>query len=103
MATCFAPVVDPALPRDADACAGAVALLRAAVEAVVLVMVGVSPWCYGAVHPGFEFLLSFGLGVVLALWGARMVVEGRLRWKKCPVALCLAGLFLLGVWQVTPL
>ena len=39
-------------------------------------------------------LLFVGVGVVLALWGARMLVEGHLAWKKCPVALCLAGLFL---------
>jgi O-antigen ligase/tetratricopeptide (TPR) repeat protein len=32
-----------------------------------------------------------------------MLLEGCLSWKKCPVTLCLAGLFLLGVWQITPL
>jgi hypothetical protein len=47
--------------------------------------------------------LYAGVGLLLALWGLRMLLEGRLSWKKCPVALCLAGLFLLGIWQLTPL
>jgi O-antigen ligase/tetratricopeptide (TPR) repeat protein len=32
-----------------------------------------------------------------------MLVEGTFTWKRCPVALCLASLFLLGVFQSTPL
>src|SRR5947208_2066658 len=81
----------------------AVALLRGVMEALVLLLVCAAPWPYGSVHPGFEFLLLAGVGLLLLLWGARMVLEGRLVWKKCPVLLCLAGLFVLGVWQVIPL
>src|SRR5262249_48723760 len=55
------------------------------------------------VHPGFELLLFAGVSLVLLLWAARMLLEGQLTWQKCPVALCLAALFLLGVWQITPL
>jgi O-antigen ligase/tetratricopeptide (TPR) repeat protein len=72
-------------------------------EVIVLVLVAAAPWCYGAVHPGFELLLYAGVALVLVLWGVRMLVEGCLSWKKCPVTLCLAGLFLIGVWQITPL
>jgi O-antigen ligase len=72
-------------------------------EGIVIVMVCASPWVYGAVHPGFEFLLNVGLGLVLVLWGVRIVLEGQLTWKRSPVTLCLAGLFLLGIWQTTPL
>jgi O-antigen ligase len=72
-------------------------------EAVLLLLVCASPWAYGAVHPGFEFLLDAGLCLLLFLWGLCMLLEGRLSWKKCPVTLCLAGLFLYGLWQVTPL
>ena len=71
-------------------------------EATVLSLACLSPWVYGAVHPGFEFLLLAGVALLGALWAARMFVEG-LTWQKCPVALCLMGLFLLGVWQLTPL
>jgi O-antigen ligase/tetratricopeptide (TPR) repeat protein len=72
-------------------------------EGVLLAMVCLSPWAYGAVHPGFEFLLDAGLCLLLLLWGVRMLLERQLTWKKSPVALCLAGLFLLGIWQLTPL
>src|SRR5262249_3848780 len=37
------------------------------------------------------------------LWGLRLLVEGRLSWKQCPVALCLAALFLTGAAQLVPL
>jgi O-antigen ligase/tetratricopeptide (TPR) repeat protein len=79
------------------------AFVRAAMEAVLLVLVCLSPWAYGTVHPGFELLLYIGIAVLLALWAARMLLEGQLTWKPSGVALCLAGLFLLGVWQRTPL
>ncbi len=32
-----------------------------------------------------------------------MAVEWRVTWARCPVLVCLVGLFLLGVWQITPL
>lgn len=79
-----------------------VAFVVMAMEAVLLILVCLSPWVYGAVHPGFEFLLDVGIAVLLALWAARMLLEGRITWKKSPVALCFAGLFVLGVWQQTP-
>ena len=74
-----------------------------AMEAVLLALVCLSPWPYGSVHPGFEFLLNAGIAVLLALWAVRMLLEGQLTWKKSGVALCLAGLFIIGVWQRTSL
>jgi O-antigen ligase/tetratricopeptide (TPR) repeat protein len=82
---------------------GMVSLVKGGMEAVLLLMITASPWVYGAVHPAFEFLLNVGLALLLALWGVRMVLEGEFTWQKCPVALCLAGLFLLGIWQTTSL
>ncbi len=75
----------------------------AAMEAVLLALVFLTPWAYGAIHPSFEFLLDVGIALLLALCAARMLLEGQIRWKKSSVAVCLAGLFLLGIWQNTPL
>src|SRR5581483_204289 len=75
----------------------------AAMEAVLLALVFLTPWAYGAIHPSFEFLLHLGIALLLALWAVRMLLEGQITWKKSSVAVCLAGLFLLGVWQDTPL
>ena len=72
-------------------------------EALLLAMVCASPWAYGCVHPGFEFLLDAGVALLLLLWGTGMLLEGRLTWDKSPVAVCLAGLFVVGIWQTTPL
>src|SRR5579875_739511 len=80
-----------------------VVFIVAVLEAVLLALVCLSPWAYGARHPGFEFLLDVGIALLLALWAVRMLLEGQLTWKKNAVALCLASLFLLGVWQCTPL
>ena len=81
----------------------ATGLVRGSMEAVVLVMVCLSPWAFGAVEPEHEFLLDVGIAVLMILWGARMLLDGQLSWRKCPVAVCLAAWIFLGVWQLTPL
>jgi hypothetical protein len=63
------------------------------IEAVLLTMVCLSPWAFGAVEPLFEFLLYTGLAVLTALWGARVLLQWEFRLKKCPVLLCLGALF----------
>src|SRR5579871_2194153 len=72
-------------------------------EGLLLFVVFFSPWSYGSVHPGFEFLLDSGIALLLLLWAARILVSGQFRWQKCPVALCLAALFMTAVWQLVPL
>jgi O-antigen ligase/tetratricopeptide (TPR) repeat protein len=84
-------------------CSPLVAYVVVAMEAVLLALICLSPWAYGAVHPGFEFVLDLGIAVLLALWAARMLLEGQITWRKSTVALCLITLFLLGIWQATPL
>lgn len=81
----------------------ALRLLPGVMEAIVLAMVALSPWAFGTVELKFEFVLFVGVAALLALWGARMLLEWRLRWTKCPVVLCLAALYIGGMWQVTPL
>jgi O-antigen ligase len=81
----------------------AAALARGVLEGVVIALVCLAPWALGSVHPAFEGLLYAGVGLVLVLWAARALLEGTLHWRRCPVAVCLAGLFLLGVVQVAPL
>lgn len=81
----------------------AVALLKRLMEGVVLLLVVLAPWAFGAVEPLFEFCLLAGVGVLLVLWAACTLLEWRVRWQRCPVALCLAGLFMVGCLQLTPL
>lgn len=76
--------------------------VRLGMEVLVLVMVVLSPWFYGAVHPYYEFLLDLGVVGLLGLWAVRMALERQLTWQPCPVTLGLAGLFLLGVVQLIP-
>jgi len=69
----------------------------------VIALVVLAPWPLGSVHPAFEALLYAGVAGSFLLWGARILLEGRLTWRRCPVVVCLAGLFLFGVLQLAPL
>jgi O-antigen ligase len=72
-------------------------------EAIVLLMVCLSPWVFGAVHPISQFVLFAGVALLLLLWAARLLVEWQLSWEWCPVTVCLAILFLVGGTQLVPL
>jgi O-antigen ligase/tetratricopeptide (TPR) repeat protein len=72
-------------------------------EATLLVMVTAAPWMYGAVHPGFEFVLDVGLALLMCLWALSMLWQGEIVLARCPVLFLLAVLLLLGLWQITPL
>ncbi|MBL8797520.1 MAG: O-antigen ligase family protein, partial [Planctomycetia bacterium] len=77
--------------------------LGIAQEALLLLLVVLSPWPFGSVEPIFEAYLYYGLALLALLWGARCLLQGRFVWKKSSVVLCVAGLFLLGIWQLQPL
>src|SRR5260370_10391582 len=81
----------------------AASAVRGCIEAVVLLLVCVTPWVFGGVEPGAEFCLFGGVGVLLVLWAARMLLDGALTWEHSPVGLALAGLFLFGLFQIVPL
>jgi O-antigen ligase len=75
-------------------------VLHGAVEAVVLAMVCLSPWAFGAAHPLFEALLYAGLVAALLLWALAVLVSWRLTWRGCPAVLCLGALFVYGAVQL---
>jgi O-antigen ligase/tetratricopeptide (TPR) repeat protein len=77
--------------------------LRAVIEGVLLLMVCLSPWAFGAVHALAEGVLYAGVGLLAVLWAARVLLEFCFTLKGGPVLLCLAGLFLLAVVQRAPL
>ncbi len=77
--------------------------LGVAIEVILLVVIFLSPWPFGSVHPFFEGLIYLGTALLLVLWGLRMVLQGRLVLAWCPVLACLAGLFLLAMVQLLPL
>jgi O-antigen ligase/tetratricopeptide (TPR) repeat protein len=79
------------------------AALRGVTEALLLGLVCLAPWAFGAVHPLAELVLYAGVALLLVLWGLGTLLDGTLTWQKCPVTLCLAGLVVSGVLQVLPL
>ncbi len=78
-------------------------VVRALMEGLVLLLVCLAPWAFGAAEPSGEFCLYAGIAALLGLWAARLLLEGRVHWHRAGVALCLAGVFLIGVVQVLPL
>lgn len=80
-----------------------VTYLRRSMEALVLVLVCLSPWAFGAVHPIFESLLLSGVGLLTILWSIRILWQRRFALRWCGVSTCLVGIVLLGLWQSTPL
>lgn len=81
----------------------AAVVLRVAIESLLLLMVVASPWAFGAVGEEGEFYLLSAVAGLLMLWALRSVVDSGVRWKAGPPTLCLALLFLSGVWQLAPL
>lgn len=71
-------------------------------EIVVLALVCLSPWAFGAVHPLFESMLFSGIALVAALWSARLLIEWRFPLRHSAFAWCLVGLLALGLWQLLP-
>jgi len=72
-------------------------------EALVVLLVVLSPWAFGCVEPFFEFCLYLGVGLLVLLWVFRVLQHWEVRWQNCAVILTLGGLFTLGVVQLLPL
>jgi O-antigen ligase/tetratricopeptide (TPR) repeat protein len=77
--------------------------LCAAIEAVLLLMALAAPWGLGGVAPEAVVGLNVGLGVVLMLWGVRMVIRRRLFFRGDATLAALGGLALLSLLQLLPL
>lgn len=72
-------------------------------EGIVLLMVAVSPWFFGAVDPVFEYALLACISLIAVLWGVRAILDRQFLWFACPVALCLGLIFLAGILQLVPM
>lgn len=85
------------------------------IESIVLAVVALSPWSFNDGHPSAaaftvlpvqvytpSFLYFAVLAVLLLLLAAQILTGTRPNIKKCPIALCLAALFLIGTWQLIP-
>jgi O-antigen ligase/tetratricopeptide (TPR) repeat protein len=72
-------------------------------EAVVVGVVCLSPWPFGAVKPEHEWLLAASVAALSILWGARMLLEWEPPWRLCSATAALAVLVLLALGQIIPL
>lgn len=51
--------------------------IRKTSEAIILLLVVVSPWTFGSVHPFFRYCLTAGIGMLLLLWSVELVLSPR--------------------------
>ena len=76
--------------------------LRKTSEALILLLVVVTPWAFGCVHPYFKYLLTAGICAVLALWCAELLVKPS-RQVLTRFQLPLIGLLGIACIQIIPL
>lgn len=76
---------------------------RRGIEAVLLAVVVGIPWALGGTLPEATLALNVGLGIVLALWAARIVLTGSIPWRGDAALWALGGLTLLAAFQLLPL
>src|SRR5947209_5504355 len=83
----------------------AVGWLPALMEVLLLGLVCLAPWAFGAREPEFELVLFVGVAVLVVLGAVCGLLQGQGwgRWLRCPVSLGLLALLLVGVVQVVPL
>jgi tetratricopeptide (TPR) repeat protein len=93
---------------SADTSGGDRAWLRCAdssfawvMEVILLALVCGAPLFWGA--PARCLLLYAALTMLLVLWGGRLLLQGRLVLRKCPVTVCLGLLFLAAIGQLISL
>jgi O-antigen ligase/tetratricopeptide (TPR) repeat protein len=84
-------------PQPASCAVGAIQ------EAVLLVLVALSPWALGSSEPIFEFLAYCFIALLVVLWAIRALLERQFALQRCPVTMCLVLVFLLGVLQLVVL
>src|SRR5581483_7864499 len=72
-------------------------------EAVILLLVVLSPWAFGAIEPVFQLMLYWGVALLTLLWCIRILFGCAPYWTPCPVLACCVLVFMGGVFQLIPL
>lgn len=78
-------------------------LIRPAAEAVLFALVLLSPYPFGCAEPSWTFALLAGVGLLVCLWFAHVVMTRELRFRWDGVSLGLFGLVLFTAFQTVPL
>ena len=75
--------------------------IRKTSEAIILLLVVLSPWTFGSVHPFFRYCLTAGIAVLVFLWALELAIQPRSIWSRYqwPVLVFLAVV----VCQIVPL
>ena len=77
--------------------------LRSLGEAILLILVTVSPWLFASVDPPAEFALCSGVALLAALWAAHAALAGRITVRLDCVAIALGGFAAWSAFQLLPL
>ncbi len=75
--------------QDGHEAEGGIARL---IEVIALALAAIAPWAVYGVSPIFQALLYTGVFVLLSLWSARMLIEGRVILRMGPTTIALGAL-----------
>ena len=79
------------------------AAARRAGEFILFALVAGSPWLLAGAEPAFEFVITAGVALLLAVWALHTSLVGRLTLKFDALTLPLAGLAFYATIQLVPL
>jgi tetratricopeptide (TPR) repeat protein len=72
-------------------------------EAVLYLILVISPWAFGGVDPEWQFVIALAVGLLTLLWLARCSFYRRLTIRPDGMTLGLGGLLCLTAFQLVPL
>jgi len=78
-------------------------ILRHVAEAVILLLVALSPYPFGGVEPSWTFGLLLGVAVLVGLWLAHVVLTREVTFRWDAISLGLFGLVVFTAFQTVPL
>ena len=77
--------------------------LRKTSEAIVLLLVILSPWAWGCVHPLCRYFLTAGIAFLLLLWAVELLIAPRPFSMSRRFVIPIGGLVAIAILQLLPL
>ena len=90
-------------PESSDDRSPLTRYLRVGGEALLYLILCISPWAFGGVEPSWQFAVALGVGLLTCLWLTRCLIYRRITIRPDGVTLGLGTLLCLSVVQLIPL
>ena len=75
--------------------------LRKSSEAIILFLIAVTPWAFGAIHPFFRYCVAAGISLTLVFWAIELLITPKSVFTRFQIPIIV--LVLLAYLQILPL